>query len=244
MNGDKVVQYRQITDTGNVEFRDAWVENTLKRCRREFADPHLLDVGAGTSPYRAKALELNYLYRSHDFSAYVPNEESPGLQDDSWQYPAHDFICDITEIPSSATSDVIVCTEVLEHVPDPVRAFHRMAALVRPSGFLVVTVPFLSLMHQSPYWFQAGLSPFWFDYWAGPAGLRVDELIVQGDYSDLMAQEVGRMLRFRRRIPGLGSLGSAVAKRLRPLLPASVIQSGGLGTLFVGRKPVDATRNR
>jgi hypothetical protein len=229
--------YRQLTDIGNIEFRDQWVAQALRRCRPGAGETTLLDVGAGASPYRSTAKELGYAYRSHGFSAYVPSEASPGLQDDTWDYPEHDFVCDITAIPDDAASDVLLCTEVLEHVPDPVRAFERMVQLVKPGGWVIVTVPFLSLMHQSPYWFQSGLSPFWFEHWAAETGIEVDELTVQGDYADLMSQEVARLLRFKRRIPGLGRAGGATARRLRPLLSPDVLQSGGLGTLFIGSKP-------
>ena len=230
------MSYQQVPNTSNAGFRDEWVGKALLRCKPESTAPTLLDVGAGISPYKPVALRHGYTYRSHDFSSYVPSEASPGLQDESWQYPSHDFVCDITRIPDEAMSDVLLCTEVLEHVPDPVRAFERMAELVKPAGHLVVTVPFISLMHQSPFWFQAGLSPYWFEHWADEVGLDVVELTVQGDYADLMSQEVARLLRFERRIPGLGRAGGAVAKRLRRFLPPAVLESGGFGTLFVGTK--------
>ena len=230
--------YRQITDVANAEFRNDWVVCTLRNLTPslQVGSPTLLDVGAGASPYRTDAVSQGYVYRSHDFSAYVPSTGSLGLQNESWVYAAHDFVCDITEIPDEAASDVVLCTEVLEHVPDPVRAFQRMASLVKPAGHLIVTVPFMSLMHQSPFWFSSGLSPFWFEDWSERAELEIHELTVQGDYVDLMAQEVGRLLVFKPRVKGLNRLGSATVKRLRRRLPAPVLQSGGLGTLFVGAR--------
>jgi 2-polyprenyl-3-methyl-5-hydroxy-6-metoxy-1,4-benzoquinol methylase len=232
--------YRQIAGVGNAEFRNEWVFLTLTNLAtpQHVGGPTLLDVGAGTSPYKTDAVGLGYAYRSHDFSEYVPDAASPGLQNQSWVYAAHDFTCDVTEIPDEAASDVVLCTEVLEHVPDPVRAFQRLASLVKPGGHLVVTVPFLSLMHQSPFWFSSGLSPFWFEYWSERTELEIHELTVQGDYVDLMAQEVGRMLVFKPRIYGLNRVGSATVKKLRKRLPTSILESGGLGTLFVGTKRV------
>lgn len=125
---------------------------------------------------------------------------------------------------------------MLEHVPDPVRAFERMAQLLVPGGKIIVTVPLISLMHQAPYWFQSGLSPFWFEHWAGRNSVAVEALCVYGDYADLMGQEVGRSLTFGRRIKGLGRVGASAVRRMRPLLPKSVLESGGFGTLFLGRK--------
>lgn len=231
-----LMTYRQVSRVGNAQFRDAWVLGALTQCRNSADSPSLLDVGAGASPYRQVAESLGYKYRSHDFAAYVPDAASPGLQDASWVYPSHDFICDITAIPASGLSDVVLCTEVLEHVPDPVRAFEHMVGLVRPGGHLILTVPFLSLMHQSPFWFQAGLSPFWFEHWSDKLQVDVVELLVQGDYADLMAQELTRLFTFRPRIRGLGRLGAICAQGLRGRLPVSVLESGGLGTLYIGTK--------
>lgn len=229
--------YNQVSDVSNEEFRHAWVKAQLAAfAPRELGASVLLDVGAGASPYKEMAVEVGFDYFSHDFSAYVPNETAPGLQSASWEYPDHDYVCDITQIPLEAMADVILCTEVLEHVPDPVRAFQRMALLLRPGGKLIVTVPFLSLMHQSPFWFQSGLSPFWFEYWANEQGLAIETLKVQGDYVDLMAQELNRLLTFKPRIKGLGRGSALLVKKLRGRLPDATLQSGAFGTLFVGSK--------
>ena len=98
-----------------------------------------------------------------------------------------------------------------------------------------MTVPFLSLMHQSPYWFSSGLSPFWFEYWAEKLDLEICELEVSGDYIDLMQQEFSRALYFKRPIRGLTRL-SKLVQFLRPLLPSEVLESGGFGTLCVLRQ--------
>jgi len=229
--------YKQVAGTSNEAFRDEWVTSSLSRLRALHEAPSLLDVGAGSSPYRAKALELGFTYRSHDFSAYVPEQSAPGLQSVTWDYAPHQYVCDILDIPQEASADLVLCTEVLEHVPDPVRAFQKMAELVRPGGQLVVSVPFLSLMHQPPFWFQSGLSPFWFEYWAAKTNLVVDELTVQGDYADLMSQEVSRLLAFKPHIKGLSRVGGNLAKKLRGRLSADVLQSGAFGTLFIGSLP-------
>jgi SAM-dependent methyltransferase len=231
------VTYAQIANTGNEDYRDSWVAEVLQRYRPESESPTLIDVGAGASPYREIAVNLGYKYRSHDFSEYFPSDVQPGLQNNSWPYPEHTFVCDITEIPDLARSDLVLCTEVLEHVPDPVRAFERMVELLNPDGRVVVTVPFMSLMHQAPYWFQSGLSPFWFEHWADKNHLEIEVLAVYGDYADLMAQELARLLEFRPHIRGLGRVGAALARRTRKRLPRSVLESGGFGTVFIGRRP-------
>lgn len=45
-----------------------------------------------------------------------------------------------------ASCDVLVCSDVLEHVPPPVeRAFEGMRKVIRPGGFLLLTVPCTAL---------------------------------------------------------------------------------------------------
>lgn len=231
--------YKQLIDTGNDSFRDAWVASTLKNLKASSKSSSLLDVGAGLSPYKKSALDLEYEYSSHDFGGYSPSssEKVSGLHSATWDYPKHDFICDILALPDSAHADVILCTEVLEHVPDPIRVFEKLSKMANPGGYLVFTVPFCSLMHQAPYWFQAGLSPFWFEYWAKEFGIEIVELTVNGDYIDLMSQEIGRTLYFHRHIKGLAKIGSWLARRYRGRLSQEVLSSGGLDVFFVGRRP-------
>lgn len=235
-------QYRQPVNVSNSAYRDHWIAGALTSASSGLpTEKSLLDVGAGISPYRQVAEGLGFKYRSHDFLAYEPDAGVPGLQDATWRYPKHDLVCDILEIPASETADVILCTEVLEHVPDPVRAFEVMARVLRPGGFMIVTVPFISLMHQAPYWFQSGLSPFWFSYWAERNRLDVVDLVAQGDYADLMAQEVGRLLQLPPRFRGASRLGSAVVRRRRSAMGRDLAQSGAFGTLFLGQKAADGS---
>jgi SAM-dependent methyltransferase len=235
--------YKQLIDTGNDSFRDAWVIGTLKRLKEDLKNPSVLDVGAGLSPYKESATDFGFEYKSHDFGGYLPSEsqEASGLHSASWDYPKHDFVCDILALPESAHADVILCTEVFEHIPDPIRVFEKLSKTVNSGGYLVITVPFCSLMHQAPYWFQAGLSPFWFEYWAKEFDIEIVELTVYGDYIDLMSQEIGRTLFFHRHIKGLAKFGVWLARKYRGRLSQEVLSSGGLGVLFVGKKGADVT---
>lgn len=238
MTGEVNKMYRQLTDTGNDSFRNSWVRITLKNLRLNSQLSSLLDVGAGLSPYKDSALGVGFEYKSHDFGGYVPStsQNVGGLHSASWDYPKHDFVCDILELPEDACADVILCTEVLEHIPDPIRVFEKLSRMVNSGGYLVFTVPFSSLMHQAPYWFQAGLSPFWFEYWAKEFDIEIVELTVYGDYIDQMSMEMARLFPFLRHIPGATKSTSWFAKKYRSLLSEEVLSSGGHGVLFVGKR--------
>jgi SAM-dependent methyltransferase len=70
--------------------------------------------------------------------------------------PAVDFVCDIHDVSALPQRyfDVIVCTQVLEHVARPVNALRQMAKLLKPGGALICTVPLLSQVHYVPTDFQ------------------------------------------------------------------------------------------
>ena len=230
--------YKQVINTGNDSFRDTWVRVALKNLKSKSQLSSLLDVGSGLSPYKDSTLDLGFEYKSHDFGGYVPSahRKASGLHSASWEYPKHDYICDILALPADALADVIICTEVLEHVPDPIRVFEKLSKMINSGGYLVFTVPFSSLMHQAPYWFQAGLSPFWFEYWAKEFNVEVVELTVYGDYVDQMLQEMTRLFPFLRHIPGATKVIAWLAKKYRGLLSEEVLTSGGYGVLFVGKR--------
>jgi SAM-dependent methyltransferase len=62
------------------------------------------------------------------------------------------------------TYDVVICEQVIEHVPDPVVAAENLRGLCRPGGHVVVSTPFLIRVHE--LW---GME----DYWRfTPRGLR------------------------------------------------------------------------
>jgi SAM-dependent methyltransferase len=48
------------------------------------------------------------------------------------------------------TFDVVICEQVLEHVEDPFLAARTLAAMCRPGGHVVVSVPFMLRIHDHP----------------------------------------------------------------------------------------------
>jgi SAM-dependent methyltransferase len=59
--------------------------------------------------------------------------------------PAHAYRailsqCDPIPLPD-ATGDLVICTEVLEHVPDPIQFLGELIRVAKPGGRIIVTVP-------------------------------------------------------------------------------------------------------
>jgi hypothetical protein len=93
-------------------------------------------------------------------------------------------------------------------------------------------------MHQAPYWFQSGLSPFWFEHWAKELELEVEEITVQGDYVDLVHQDFSRLMQgaFLHRVLLRIMNKLQIFEKSRLVMKSDIASSGGCGTLVVLRK--------
>lgn len=207
----------------NQATRESWVTERLKRW--DLAGKRLLDVGAGQQPYRHVIEESGAKYYSHDFNSYVPSDIAGGLHIE-WPHLRQDYECDVLEIPEDEPFDFLICTEVLEHVSDPVRTFEKLSRLLVPKGELIITVPRMSLIHQAPFHFATGLSEFFFEHWAKSFGMKVVELALHGDYADFLSQEIRRLLR----LPGFFQI--PLSKVIRLVASKDTLSSGGF-SVFV-----------
>ena len=79
------------------------------------------------------------------------------------EYPEFDICAPLTE---ERRFDVVICEQVLEHVPDPFAAAANLRGLCAPDALVIVSTPFLIKVHELP---ELGM----FDYWRfTPRGLR------------------------------------------------------------------------
>lgn len=174
--------------TKNEETRVKWIEKALQQIPRGLT---LLDAGAGESQFRKFCTHLKYI--SQDFAKY-DGKGDIGIQVGSWDNTKLDIVSDITEIPlEDASVDAILCTEVFEHIPDPVAAIREFKRLIRPKGYLIITAPFASLTHFAPYHFASGLSRFFYEHHLPLNEFSIDELDFNGNFFEFVAQENRRI---------------------------------------------------
>ena len=168
----------------NQNERDKWMR---EKARQIPAGAMVLDIGAGTCPYRQ--LFKHCQYKTHDFKQYEGVKLGGGTG-----YGDIDYVSDITAIPvPDASFDVVVCTEVLEHVPEPIEALREFARIVKPGGRILLTAPLGSGLHQLPYHYYGGYTPEWYKYVAQKFGLNIVELVPNGGFFRLLAQESARV---------------------------------------------------
>ena len=164
--------------------RNTWV---AKQASRVPAGSSVLDVGAGSCPYRP--LFKHGHYETQDFQALKNEQLNLG------SYGQIDYICDATDIPvPDASFDVVLCTEVLEHCPEPIRVINEIARILRPGGTLILTAPLGSGIHQEPYHFYGGYTPFWYEKFLAEAGFDSISIESNAGFYKLFSQESLRFL--------------------------------------------------
>lgn len=109
-----------------------------------YARGNVLDIGAGNM----------------GLQKYVP-DENLYISLDYWEtavewYKAHPLIFgDGQMLPiKTGCMDTVFILDVLEHLPCPDRAIKEVNRVLRPEGRVIIQVPFLYPLHDSPYDFQ------------------------------------------------------------------------------------------
>lgn len=173
----------------NAETRDVWVKKTLSRMPSGL---RILDAGAGTGRYREFCSHLKYV--SQDFCKYNGKNSGVGLQTRTSAGLDVDIRCDIVDIPEPDSSfDIVLCTEVLEHLPNPIAAIQEFSRLLRAGGFLILTAPFCSLTHYAPYHYYSGFNRYFYEKFLIENGFGILSMTANGSFFEYLMQEVSRI---------------------------------------------------
>lgn len=144
----------------NLRNRDLWIAAQAARVPRGAS---VLDIGAGSAPYRALFSHCDY--KTQDFIALNSDQLRGG------RYGQIDIVCDAKEIPVANESfDVVLCTEVLEHHPEPIALIFEFARILKNNGVVILTAPLGSGIHQEPYHYYGGYTPYWYRRFLSEAG--------------------------------------------------------------------------
>lgn len=115
------------------------------------------------------------------------------LQCHSWDITRIDLMSDITSIPApDASFDAILCSEVLDHVPEPTHALDEFARLLKPGG-VVITAPFGSIVPMAPYYYCSGFPSIGINIYIAHRGFRIETLTANVCWFTLLRQEITRL---------------------------------------------------
>ena len=175
----------------NKQERERWLKKTLSVIPQGW---RILDAGAGQLQYAEFCSHLKYV--SQDFGKYDGKGDGSGYQKGTWDQSRIDIVCDITSIPEpDGAFDAIMCIEVFEHLSDPIAAIREFSRLLRPGGKLILTAPFCSLTHFSPYHFYSGYNRYFYEKWLPHFGFAITAIDYNGNYFEYLAQELRRVLK-------------------------------------------------
>lgn len=181
-----------------------WVDlekGTLDQALRSaapMASGNMLDVGCGDKPYQALFAPHVIRHVGVEFGETFEASENA-------QRSQAEFTYDGRRLPfENASFDTVLCTQVLEHVPEPAALMHEMARVLKPSGRLILTVPFSFRVHSEPFDFQR-FTRFALGRMAEESGLEVESLLPRGGVWLVIGQKLCSHLALR-----WGRLGRSV----------------------------------
>lgn len=150
--------YDRVAYPGTEAPADHWV----RRVMNDAIDVHINEL----DPSTRRAAEISgQNHRSRPWLAY-----------ESLTYPDFD-LCAPLELEQRF--DVVICEQVLEHVPDPWAAAANLRELTTPGGWVIVSTPFLIKVHElllfgmHDYW---RFTPRGLQTLLEAAGLEVDSI--------------------------------------------------------------------
>lgn len=105
---------------------------------KEYAYGKCIDLGCGQAPFLEELYGIVSEYDTLDIERKI----------DFLTFEAD--IEDLSIIPDERY-DTALCLDVLEHVPHPWKALLEIKRILKPNGFLILSVPHLSRLHEVPH---------------------------------------------------------------------------------------------
>jgi SAM-dependent methyltransferase len=115
------------------------LDRAIATAARQHARGRLVDIGCGLKPY------------AEMFAPYVTEHVGVDHPDSPHALTSVDVLATAYEVPlDSATFDVALLSEVLEHLEEPLVALKECSRLLGPGGKVIVTSPFAWVLHEEP----------------------------------------------------------------------------------------------
>lgn len=139
---DRFIDIELSEETIDVYYIRTAIKRAIEASLGDF-NGTFVDLGCGNMPYR------DFILDHSDVEQYIGIDiEHPNYH----QYRLPDKLWDGETLPLANSSiDVVMATEVFEHVPDIQVVLTEIYRVLKPNGLLFFTVPFLWPLHDAPF---------------------------------------------------------------------------------------------
>lgn len=144
----------------------------------------LADLGCGKAP-------LLGAYRDYCSSILLADWDN-SLHEN----PLLDLVIDMNQPLTSFASnsfDVLILSDVLEHISEPKALMGEIYRILKPGGRLILNVPFIYWIHESPHDYYR-YTRFALERFAKQAGLEVAELVPLGGWIEVLADICSKLM--------------------------------------------------
>lgn len=126
-------------------LRKKIILQTIYRLFPETREYSCLDVGCGTGDYSLELARKNFRVKGFDFSGYAISQAMKKAEIRG-TYNVHFFKDDIGNFSTEEKFDLVLISEVLEHVIDDFTMLYKYSTYVKDSGYILFSVPFDPLL--------------------------------------------------------------------------------------------------
>ena len=175
----------------------------------KYARGTLLDIGCGRMPYKERLLKGAEKYIGLDqpnTAKFYKGKEKP------------DIFADATAIPLKSNScNTVIALQVLEHLPEPLKALQEAYRVMSPRGMLILSTIQSYPTHDEPYDYYR-YTRFGLEYLVKQARFKVKNTISEGNIFILIEQSFNVYLMLKLKQLSLSPLGKILAILLLPFI--------------------------
>lgn len=155
---------------------------------KKYAKGRLLDVGCGDKPYERLFSDVVSEHVGIDLEQEVSANKLPKKAD---------IYHDISKgLPfENETFDTVLCTEVLEHIPEPDNLIREVNRILKKGGFLILSAPLVWGLHEEPRDYYR-YTKYGLKYLAEKNGLEVIYIEKRGGIWVMIGQRISSFIHY------------------------------------------------
>jgi len=163
------------------------INPALKEKIRKYASGSMLDIGCGEKPYKEIAAPFVTEHVGVDHEDTLHDKSNIDLFGNAYTIPVED-----------RRFDIILCTDVLEHLEEPGDALKEAFRILKPNGYAIYTVPLFWHLHEEPRDFYR-YTKYGLKYLFEKNGFEVVEIEALSGFVVMFSQELVYFLQLFRR---------------------------------------------